>query len=237
MIDDKNNGQNISKIDQHKIDHFIDSIEEEIKTENWQRLWMKYGKVATCAVAVILIGSAVFGMWQRQDREDREAISARYTLVQNSIMSGDHTTALAQMKALTDIAKKDYATLAKLEYAALLREKQQIDALAEYKSIVDDKKINPVFKELAYILYVGSAIELMAPKDLNDNIDEFIKNLSEKYVGKYWNLFAKETLAMCYIKKGDNKLAKTTLEDLAKTTGITDSMADRTRMLIHSLED
>ena len=233
MIDNEKDKQGV--VEEHKIDSFVDSIEEEIRNENWQRLWNKYGKFITYASSFLLIGVAVYSMWQRQDLADREAISSKYTVVQSAIMAGDNATALTQIRELSNVSKKDYATLSKFEYAAILREKHQPDALDEYKAIFEDRKVNAVLRDLAYIFYVNSAIDLMTPKNIGENIDKFIEEIKTKHIGKYWDLFAKETLAFCYIKKGDTKAAKEALESLAKTTGISETMAERAKMLLHSI--
>ncbi len=234
MMNENNNQDNQGL---KRFDSFVDSIDEEIRNENWQRLWEKYGKTITYASCAILVGVAVYGMWQKQDLADREAISSRYTFVQNAIMAGDNATALSQIKELSNVSKKDYATLSKFEYAAVLRNAGQQDAIAEYKAIFEDKKVNAVLRDLAYIFYVNTAIDLMNATEIGKNMEDFIKNLKEKYIGKYWDLFAKETLAFCYIKQGDKKSAKEALENLAKTTGISEAMAERTRMLLHTIEE
>lgn len=234
-MNDKRNPWN--NFDHHKSDHFVDSIEEEIRDENWQRVWKKYSSLIIGTISAILIGVAVYNMWQRQDLTDREAISSKFSLIQNAIMSGDETSVLSQIRGIAGASKKNYATLAKFEYAALLRKKQQSDALTEYKSIYEDSKVHDALRSLAYIFYVSSAIDLMNTKELAQNIDSFVEELQKNHIGKNWDLLAKEAIAFCYIKKGDNKMAKEALETLAKTTGIPANMAERTKILLHSMED
>ena len=233
----RNPWNNFNQRDRQKADHFVDSIEEEIRDENLQKMWKKYGKLFIYTVSAILIGTATYNMWQRQDLSEREAIASKFILVQNAIMSGNSTTALAELRGLANASKKDYATLAKFEYAAILREKEQPDALIEYKSVYEDKKVNEIIRDLAYIFYVSSAIDLMSTKDIANNIDGFIEKLRDEHINKHWNLLAKETLAFCYIKKGDKKMAKETLEALAKTTGISAGMAERAKILLNSMEE
>ena len=235
MIDEKNKNCPGTCGGESKFDGFVESIEEEIRNENWQRLWDKYGKFVTYASCAILLGVGVYGMWQKQDLSDREAISSRFTVVQSALMSGQIDAAISEIKALSTVSKKDYATLAKFEYAGALRAKKDQLALSEYKMIFEDKDVNKMLRDLSYIFYVSSAIDLMSTKDILANIDSFIKNLSENYVGQTWDLLAKETLAFCHMKAGNNDLAKSTLESLAKTTGIPDNMAERARVLIHSI--
>ncbi len=237
MFNKKNNHMNPNEFDNQKTDSFVDSIEEEIRNENWQRLWDKYGKLITYVSCAIIAGVGIYGMWQKQDRADREAISTRYTFIQSALVSGDNQTAISQIKELSGVSKKYYATLAKFEYAAILKQNQDKKALSAYKQIFEDKKTNNILRELAYIFYVNSALDLMATKDLFSDTDNFIKNLKEKYIGKSWDLLAKESLAFCYMKQGDKEQAKIALMDLAKTHGITESMLERTKILLHSLED
>lgn len=237
MFDKKNNHIKPNEFDNQKTDSFVDSIEEEIRNENWQRLWDKYGKLITYISCAIIVGVGIYGMWQKQDRAEREAISTRYTFIQSSIVSGDNKSAISQLKELSGVSKKDYATLAKFEYAAILRQNQNKLALNEYKQIFEDNKTNNILKELAYIFYVNSAMDLMPTKDLFSEIDGFITNLKGKYIGKSWDLLAKESLAFCYMKQGDKEQAKAALLNLAKTHGITESMLERTKILLHSLGD
>ena len=240
MLMNENGGRNpwdnFNQRDRQKADHFVDSIEEEIRDENLQKMWKRYGKLFIYTVSAILIGVTTYNMWQRQDLAEREAIASKFILVQNAIMSGNNTTALAELRGLANASKRDYATLAKLEYAAILREKEQPDALTEYKSIYEDTEVNKIIRDLAYIFYVSSAIDLMSTKNIADNIDDFIEKLKEEHMSKHWNLLAMETLAFCYIKKGDKKMAKETLETLAKTTGIPAGMAERAKILLNSME-
>lgn len=233
MINDKNI---FHDEEDKKFDSFVDSIEEEIRNENWQRLWEKYGKLASIVLCSVLILIGVHNMWEKQDVKEREAISLKFTEIQSLIMSGDDNAAISQIRELSNSSKKDYATLAKFEYAALLRTKKDRQALSEYKAIFEDKKVNETLRELGYIFYISSYIDMMTDEDVKSSIDGFIKTLKEEYVGKTWDLLAKETLAFCYIKKGDDQSAKETLEALAKTTGIPNSMAEISKILLHSIK-
>ncbi|MDR2458879.1 MAG: tetratricopeptide repeat protein [Holosporales bacterium] len=218
-----------------RFDSFIDSIEEEIRNENWQRLWEKYGKLATCSICAIIMAVGGYNMWQKQDLKDRESISARYVEIQNLAMMGNVSEAMAQFKVLSTTSQTDYATLAKFEYAALLRRNSDQSAILEYKTLYESKKTNVLIRDLAYVFYVLTCLDLMSTEDLMTNIDGFIQSLKTKYVNGAWTLLAQEAMAFCYLKKGDNNLAKEVLQSLAKTRGITAIMADRVRVLLHSI--
>ncbi len=217
-------------------DAFIENIEEEIRQENWQRLWDKYGKFITYASCVILAGAGFYGMWQRQDMADREAISAKYTEVQMNLMSGNPGIALNQLREISNVSKKEYAILAKLDYAAIMRDQGDKKALAEFKSIYSDQKAHELYRGIAYIFYVNAALDLMTQAEIVTALPEFIKDLKASYKGKAWDIMAKESLAFCYIKQGDKESAKQTLTEIAKSTNVPEAMLERCKILLHSLE-
>ncbi len=217
------------------VDSFIDTIEEEIRNENWQRFWDKYGKFITYVTCGVLGAVGIYSMWQKQDMQEREAISERFTEIQMEIMSGNSDFALAKIKEVSNVSKKEYAILARFEHAAVLLHKKDKQALNDFLAIANDPKCPEIFKGIAYIYYVNAALDLMINSELLQHIPEFRKNLQGKYIGKAWDLMAKESLAYCYIKEGEHGQARDVLQNLSKTQGIPEAMAERVRILNHAL--
>ena len=83
------------KEDKVIVDSFIDSIQEEINKENWKKIWEKYGKLISIGVSCLLIGSIGYNVWQKQDLEDREAISASFTNAQNELAADRTKSAIS----------------------------------------------------------------------------------------------------------------------------------------------
>jgi hypothetical protein len=218
-----------------KFDVFVESIEEEIRNENWQNLWNKYGKLVSTLFVGSLLTIGVYNMWKQRTASEIEAMSHRYSMVQNMLNSGNAEQALPQIKELATSAKEPYKTLAKMTYASILREKSDKAAITQYKQISEDKKADKMFQELAYILYVNTCIDLMPPKEIIKELDGFIETLSTKYVSGIWEMFAMEALAFCYIKYGKNDLAKEVLLKIAKTPDIPPGMGERAKDLANML--
>ena len=227
-----NDNFNKKKEDKVIADSFIDSIQEEISKENWKRIWDKYGKLISIGVSIVLIGSIGYNVWQKQDLEDREAISANFTQAQNELAGDKIKPAMTSFKEIGKSSKHNYAALAKFEEAAILRDKRDTQALDRYKSVFENNKVNSSIKDLAYIYYINTALDLMPEKELKAQLQTFISNLTSKYIGKSWDILAKETLAYCYLKQGDNKKAKLTLEALATTENIPSGILERARELV-----
>ncbi|MDR0630602.1 MAG: tetratricopeptide repeat protein [Holosporales bacterium] len=220
-----------------KVDAFIDSIEEEIRNENWQDLWSRYSKYISGAFIILTITIGGYGSWKKRELAKNEAISHRYSIIQNSIIKGDIDEAIPQLKELSKISKNNYSALAKFEYASILRSKNDKKAADQYKQISDDKKAHKIFRELAYVFYVHTCLDLLSQAELKLKLDEIIKTLSGKYIGCDCNLLVMEALAFCYIKQNKNDLAKQTLINLAKTNGIPQCMQERARILLNYIEN
>ena len=184
-------------------DSFIDSIEEEIRKENYQKLWNKYGKLITIVVSLALVGTTGYSFWKKHDLQEKEAISAQFTIALNELNSDKNGSALAHFRELGKCKKKNYATFAKFEYATLLMDKRDKKAIAEYKSICDNKKVEQLYRDLAYVYYVNK-----------------------------WNFLALESLGYCYVKQHNYVKARDTFSELAKSEKIPEAMLERTREMI-----
>ena len=213
----------------------MQSVEEEIKQEDWKKLWDKYGKFVSSALIGVLLCFGVYTMWQKQDLNEREAISSRFIVVQSMIVSGRLDEALSQIKSLSVVDKTEYATLAKFEYAGVLLQKKDAEVLKVLKSVYENQKSNAILRDLAYIFYVNASLDFMTNEELTKNIDQMIKDLSTKHINVAWKLIANESLAFCYMKLGNKQLAKQTLENLIKTEGIPQNMSERSKILLKSL--
>jgi hypothetical protein len=221
--------------EQKTVDSFIDSIKEEIRNEDLQKIWDKYGKIITVALAVFVAAVGAYSVWQKNDAVDREAISHKYSILQGLVSAEKFDTAIPQLRELANVSKREYSTLARLEYAATLRANDDKEAIAQYKQIAEDKAADKVLSDLAFIFYVNTCLDMMPESELLEKISEFVEKLKVLAKGD-WKMLALEALAFCYLKDGKNELAKESLLELAKTPGIPPNMAERTKILINYID-
>lgn len=232
MKDKENKCKPCKTCEENSQDLFLESIEQEIRAENWQLLWQKYGKAIVIAFVVIAAVVVFYNSWQKSELEKRDAISVEFSRVQNMIEIGQIDQALQEMQNLSCVKNIDYANLAKLEYAALLRLKNDKESLVVYQSIFQNLKTNILIRDLAYVLYVNTALDFMTTQEINENINNFIKELIRMSIVSSWKLLAKESAAYCYIKLGQNDKAKEVLESFIKTTEVPSDMSERARVLL-----
>jgi hypothetical protein len=216
-------------------DSFVESIEEEIRGEKWLSIWNKYGKIISFSIIALVVSVGVYHMWLQQDRYEREAVSHSFSMAMNSLSHEKVELVVPAFRELSSSPKEPYGSLAKLMYAAILRTKNDRMAIALYKQISENEKVDSTFREFAYIMYVNTSLEIMSTKEITEELDGFIDTLSKKYINCAWRIIALETLAFCYIKYGKNDLAKESLIKLAKMPGVPQAMAERARILIGML--
>jgi hypothetical protein len=220
-----------------KIDSFTESIMDEIRNENMKKLWNKYGKAVTILCVGLFFAVGAYNMWKSNDTEEREAISMRFVEVQNMIMAGEERKAIRELSELSSVKKREYAVLARLEKAAILAKSKDREAIDVYKSIADDKKIDVMFRDLAYILYVNTFLDVAEGKSDLEKIPNIIDRLTDDSIQNGpWSLIAKESLAFCYIKVRNKRKAHEVLESLVTTEGIPADMLNRCRILRQSVE-
>ncbi|MDR0553133.1 MAG: tetratricopeptide repeat protein [Holosporales bacterium] len=220
-----------------KVDSFTESIMEEIRSENMKKIWDKYGKIVTIICVISLFAVGAYNTWKKNDIEEREAISIRFVEAQNLIMAGEEQKAMNELSEISTVKKKEYAVLAKLERAAVLAKSKNSEAIGVYKSVADDKDVDVVFRDLAYVLYVNAFLDMAEGKKEAGEVPGMIERLASNDLQKGpWGLIAKEALAFCYIKMQNNKKAHEVLESLVVTEGIPADMLNRCRILMQSVE-
>ena len=241
MRDNKNDSDiiNINKLkDQKKnkeiiIDTFAESIEEEIKKENLEALWRKYGKTVSIVTTAIMVGIIVNNYWKKQDLEDRMAVSHALTIAQSMMLSGNVQNAEIQLHSIATSKKADYAALAKLSHAAILQNKGDKNAIDEYLKIYNDHKIDMFFRNVSYIFYVNCSLNMLDFNSIRGKIKEMVDKLSSKDILEGpWRPLAMLTLGFCYIAMHDDEKANKVLAELAKLDDVPAEISEFARSLI-----
>ena len=142
----------------------FDEIDEELKRENAQALWSRYGKFVIAAVAAVIlaVGSAQgFKAWKTKQAE---TAANAYQLA----LDDDVVASLSQVMAdLTD----GYVMLAQFRLAAAkAADGDSEGAVADYMMLAENKAIKPLYQQAALLLGVMNAPDGADPKQLQDQL-------------------------------------------------------------------
>jgi hypothetical protein len=139
----------------------FDEIDEELKKDKAQLLWVSYGKFVIAAVAAVILAVGSTQGYKAWKTKQAEIAANAYQL---AVESDDVVEALnATMADLTD----GYEMLAQFRAAAAkAADGDSVGAVANYMILAENKAIKPLYQQAALLLAVMNAPEGTDPRQL-----------------------------------------------------------------------
>lgn len=126
-------------------------IDEEVRREQLQKLWQRYGNLLIAIVILILVGVGGwrgYEYWQsKKAGETGTAFEQAVTLAE----AGKHKEAQAAFAKIAANGTAGYRVLARLRDAAELAQTDKKAAVSAYDAIAADKSLGPVVDDLASV--------------------------------------------------------------------------------------
>ena len=200
----------------------FDEIDEDLKRDQMQLLWARYGKIVMAAVAAIVLLVALrqgYASWQTSQAE------ASASAYQQALKSDDVVTALeAQRGQLTN----GYAMLAQFQIAAEQAARDDFAAAeSSYLALASDASLDPMYQQAATLLSV-----MVAPQDTDVSALEARLSDLETAAGP-WQAMALETGAGLALRNGNKDAAVAKYKRLAEMADVPAGMRQRAeRMLV-----
>jgi len=204
----------------------FDEIDEDLKRDQMQLLWARYGKIVMAAVAVIVLLVALrqgYAAWQTSQAE------ASASAYQQALKSDDVVTALeAQRGQLTN----GYAMLAQFQIAAEQAARDDFAAAeASYLALASDASLDPMYQQAATLLSV-----MVAPQDTDVSALEARLSDLETAAGP-WQAMALETGAGLTLRNGNKDAAVAKYKRLAEMADVPVGMRQRAERMIVMLAE
>lgn len=182
----------------------IDEIQEDLKREQYAKLWKAYGNwiiAAAVAVVAVVAGYQVWHNWRIEQRTDEAKAYAEAA----AAPPAQAVDSLARLAAEADTG---YAALAALRRAALLAETGDAKAAIEaYETIAADAGVAPLYRELATLRSVMLQMESGDPATLSGRL--------QTLTGGAWRHTAIELQAVLAQRQGDMARARELYQRLA----------------------
>jgi len=199
----------------------FDEIDEDLKRDQMQLLWARYGKIVMAAVAAIVLLVALrqgYASWQTSQAE------ASASAYQQALKSDDVVTALeAQRGQLTN----GYAMLAQFQIAAEQAARDDFAAAeASYLALASDASLDPMYQQAATLLSV-----MVAPQDTDVSALESRLSDLDAAAGP-WQAMALETGAGLALRNGNKDAAVAKYKRLAEMADVPAGMRQRAERMI-----
>jgi hypothetical protein len=177
-------------------------VDEEVRREQFKKLWERYGNyiVAACVLVVIGVGAwRGYEWWQaKQAAQAGAAFEQAVTLAE----AGKHREAAAAFAKLATDGTAGYRVLARLREAAELAPTDSKAGIAAYDAIAADNRAGQVIQDLA-ALRAGFLLVDTAP------YAEIVKRLEPLTAAdRSFRHSAREVLALSAWKAGDMSTAR-----------------------------
>jgi hypothetical protein len=184
-------------------------IDEELRRDNFLKLWQRYGKYVIVAAGVVVAGTAVATGWREYQARQRQAEGVRYEAALNLVQQGRDQEATGAFAAIAHDANAGRAVLARFEEASLKAKSGDRDgAMALYAAIAGDTSVVRAYRDLATLL--------SARLELDSNPKDAVQKLAPLTdASNPWHASALELTAVAALDQGDKTTARTTFQRLA----------------------
>ncbi len=201
-------------------DGIFREIDEELRQENFAKLWKKYGNVVIAAAVVLVVAVGGYQGWRTYDLNDRAAQGERYAAALQMAQGGSIDLALEELNVLHGEGSAGYRMLSAFQNASLQSRKgNAADATAAYGRIADDSGFDILYRDLARLM---AATVLINSQATSTEILDRIKPLDND--SNPWRHGARELLAVVALRGGDKAksrdIFKTLSEDATAPQGI-----------------
>ncbi len=200
-------------------DAIFREVDEEVRAEQFQKLWKRYGPYVTgAAIGIILAVSGIKG-WQYWQVKQAEDAGEQYLAAASLLKAGKTDEANEAFGNLAGSGSTGFAALAKFRVAAeQAKTGSHVKALATFDEISSSGKIDPALRNLARVRAALLAVDL-------ESLDAVEKRISSLNTADgAWRHSAREIIAMSAYKNGDtpkaDRLYNELLADIATPPGL-----------------
>ncbi len=178
-------------------------VDEEVRHEQWQKLFRAYGGYVIGAVVSFVAVFAGSIAWTEYQAGQRQLESQRYVVASQTLSEGDAALAAQQFGSLADEATQGYGALARLREAdALAKAGDVTGAVAALDRLADDDDADTAFRDLARLFAVYQLID-SAPRD---ELDRRLAPLLAD--GSPWRASARELSGLIAFRAGEISRAR-----------------------------
>lgn len=207
-------------------------IDEELRRENFAKLWQRYG-VYVMTFAVLIVGvTAAIVLWRQHLGNVHRAESVRYAAALQLAQKNEQAKAAEAFSSIAREAGGGYGLLARFEAAALAAKASgDAAAVVAYDKIAADGDVEPTYRDLATVLGALHALPAADPKSVIAKLQPLATG------GGPWQGLATEITALAHLKAGDKPAAIAAYKRLADNVAAPSAQRARAAEMIAALGD
>ena len=176
---------------------FVREVDENLRRDQARDFLKQNGPWIIGAILLFLAGVAGWLYWQDRQVKQAEAETEQLSAIMTDIGAGQGARAAKRLEPLTDSSADGVSAAARLTKAAVaLETADRKSAIAEYRSLMDDKGLAQPYRDLATVRLTALEFDQMKPEDVIARLQPLA------VAGNPWFGSAGEMTAMALLKQG-----------------------------------
>ncbi len=179
-------------------------VEEELKREQFSRLWDKYGYLVVGAAIAIIALVAGYKYWNYQQQQQAELYGSKFMQALELAETPDNRDkAGRELAEIANNGPRGYAMLAQMREAALKASGGKLaEAVAEYDKLAGSTATDPVFRDFARIQAAMLRVDKADEAEMQDRLGKLADGSSS------WRHSARELLGLSAYRAGKLRVAE-----------------------------
>lgn len=144
----------------NQFDEFLEEVQQDIKQEQYLKLWEKYKKPITTGVTVVISAVALYMLWDAYQARKQMELSDKFLTAMTYMAQGKDNEAVAMLASMSASDTKAYGFLRDLQKAHILSKDSDSNVRAQatsvYETMMGNKSLPPIVQELARLLAAKS---------------------------------------------------------------------------------
>ena len=206
--------------------NLIKEVDEEVRQDNYKRLWNKYKKIILISISTILICISLLNLHKYNKEKRINQHSNLFFQALEHIDNKDFDKAKNILKDINLSQASGYSDLSFLFLVNLINEKK---ILLDLNNLELNKK--SILYELSQLQKFNNQINV----DIN-NIDNLKEIIDLTKPSSNWRFLAHELLASYYIKKGDNDNAIQSLKTITDSNDASEYLIERAKTILEMIK-
>ncbi len=205
-------------------------IDEELRRENFQQLWTRFGKYVIALAVLAVVAAAAFAAWHEYQIHQSEAEGVRYAAALDLASQGKAAEAAEAFGVVASTASSGRVPLARLEEAASkVKDGDVAGAIAIYDRLAADTAVDPAFRDTATLLSARYGLDKGDPAAVVSQL----RPLTD--ASNPWHGLALELTGLAELKAGDKAKARADFEALVKDNAVTQGVRQRAGEMVEAI--
>jgi hypothetical protein len=213
-------------------DTFIREVDEEVKREQFRKLWEAYGVYIVAAVALLLAGVGLYKFMESRRLAAAEAASARFEAAAALAAENKVEEALRTFEGLAKDGPKSYQTLARLRLAgAAAKAGKAADAVSLFDTLAKDSGIEQLLRDFAALQAAMLRLETADWTEMQNRLKDLAGDQSPGRAQ------ARELKGLAAYKAGKPEEARIAYEQLLGDRTAPPDLVQRVQIMLAVLSD